>query len=446
MSLPAPFVPLANNSTEFNDRPKATKHNRNVARRNVMNQYYVGHVYSMMSTIPVDYLYWFAQPPLKSLTVTGESKAQILKQFRSAVLQSKLEAACISGVELHCSGYLQHVINILIEVVGSHVHIHNPNIGSRILERYKRFEKQIGLPSKNAGTVHFPDDNDKEQKFFSRPEVLGYRSTLNCQPVRNFVVEMISVVTLSHQKEMTLPEINPKDVNQNYLYTAAKSLKIGGTNILKIIMKNELKVVLQVIEKYLLHKNSKTEKVIFWILWLIKLENKLKRKGEKLPCKTLKIEGVPRKQTDHWVWYIWKSLFSRLSFCPAFKKKQIIDLYELFKIDFTKTIVVQRLPILFFAIRLLKYDVANHFPAILNNLHLHVQAYSNVNALYRNLQIKLARRSWVNVVGTERLEKATKPKKMTKTMLKEMEKRRSIMSMNEKMAYLDIIPKADNHF
>lgn len=444
MSQPAPFEPFTDNGLPFNDRPINTTSNRNVIRKNTNNNYYIGHVYSMMSTIPQDYLFWFSQSPLKSLTITGESKAQIVKQFRSSILQSKLGAACMFGVELHCSGYLQNVINVLIEIIGSHIHIHNPNIGTRIVERYKKFYKQINLPDKTAGTIHFPDENDIH--FFNRPEVLGYRSTLNCQPIRNFVIEIISIVTLSHQKEMTLPKINPKDISHNYLYNAAKSLKIGGSNLMKIIMKNELKIVLQVIEKYLLYKNPKTEEVIYWILWLLKLESKIKRKGEKLPCKTIKVENVPKKQTDHWVWYIWKSLFSRLSFCPVFKKKQIVDLYEIFKIDFTKTIINQRIPILFFAIRLLKYDVANHFPSILNNLHLHVQAYSNVNTLYRNLQIKLARKSWVNVTGSSTIEKETKPKKMTKAMIKDMEHKKATISLDKKMAYLDIIPKADNYF
>jgi len=441
MSLPAPFIPSTSDNLNINDKPVTTTINK--ITNNTINNYYISHVYSIMSTIPEDYLFWFSQPPLKSLTITGESKAQILKEFRSAVLQSKLSNACILGIELHCSGYLQHVINILIEIIGSHVHIHNPNIGSRLIERYKKFNKQISLPSKNVGTIHFPDENDKH--FFNRPEILGYRSTLNCQPIRNFVVEMITIITLSHQKEMTLPRINQNDVSHNYLYNVAKSLKIEGKNLMKVIMKNELRVVLQVIEKYLLHKNTKTEEVIYWILWLIKLESKIKKKGEKLPCKKLKIEGVPKNQTDHWSWYIWKSLFSRVSFCPVFKKKQIIDLYEIFKIDFTKTIVNQRMPILFFAIRLLKYDIANHFPSILNNLHVHVQAYSNVNTLYRNLQIKLARKSWVNVVGSEKVEE-TKPQKMTKTMIKDMEKKKEFISLNRKMAYLDIIPKADTHF
>jgi hypothetical protein len=452
MSIPAPFTPLPNNLGEcmqFNDRPINTSHNKNTVKQNVINQYYVGHIYSIVSTVPDDYLYWFSPSPIKTLTVTGESKSQILNTFRNAVLQSKLEAACITGIELHCSGYLQQVINILIEIIGSHVHIHNPNIGSRLLERYKRFEKQINLPEKNAGTTHFPnvsENRELDELFFNKPEVLGYRTTLNCQPVRNFVIEMISVVTLSHQKQMTLPTINPKDVNNNYLYSAAKSLKIGGTNLLKIITKNELKIVLEVIEKYLLHKDSKTEETIYWILWLIKLENKIKKKGESIPCKAINVNGVQKKQTDHWVWYIWKSVFSRVSFCHSFKKKQIIDLYEIFKIDFTKTIIIIRLPILFFAIRLLKYDVSNNFPSILNNLHLHVQTYSNVNTLYRNLQIKLATKSWVSITGNDKIEKAKQPKKMTNKMLKELEQKKSYLSLHEKTAYLDIIPKADNHF
>ena len=44
-------------------------------------------------------------------------------------------------------------------------------------------------------------------------------------------------MTLSHQKQMTLPIINPKDVSHNYLYKKARMLKIGGTNLDKVIMK-----------------------------------------------------------------------------------------------------------------------------------------------------------------------------------------------------------------
>ncbi len=211
MSLHAPFTPLNDNTSLQFNRPSAT--NRQI--RSNVNQYYMGHIYSMVSTVPKDYLYWFSPPSSKSLTVTGESKAQILKQFKSSLLQSKLEAACINGVELHCSGYLPQVINILIEIIGSHVHIHNPNICSRLLERFKRFEKQqmcnlSGSQYKGPlGTTQFPGE-DGDESFFNRPEIFCYRSTLNCQPVRNFVVEIISLITLSHQKEMALPKINPK--------------------------------------------------------------------------------------------------------------------------------------------------------------------------------------------------------------------------------------------
>ena len=440
MSIPAPFIPDKGNNIEFNNRPINTSPDKQI-KRNIINEYYIGHIYSILSTIPNEYLYWFSPSHMKSLTVTGESKAQILNMFKNAVSQSKFETACITGVELHCSGYLQQVINILVEVIGSHVHIHNPNICTRFIERYKRFEKQIGIPEKSAGTVHFPEEID--EIFINKPEVLAYRTNLNCQPVRNFVIEIISLVTLSHQKEMTLPTITPKELDKNHLYNTAKSLKIGGTNLIKVIEQNELKIILEVIEKYLLHKDTKTEEVIYWVLWLVKFESKIKKKGENIPCKSININGVHKKQTDHWVWYIWKSLFLRVSFCPPFKKKQIIDVYEIFKIDFTKTLISQRLPLLFFAIRLLKYDISNNFPSILNNLHLHIQAYSNVNTLYKNLQIKLATKSWVSVTDNNKVEKEPK---LTKTMLKEMEKKKSSISLSQKTAYLDIIPKADTHF
>ena len=446
MSLHAPFIP--GNTNNFNLPALST---RKPDKASSINKYFVGHVYSMYSTIPNNYLFWYKKQPNKNLTITGESKNHIMLKFKNAILQSNLGLACKLGVELHCSGYFQEILNIIIEIIGTHVHIHNPNISTRILERYRRFQRQINLPS-NAGTIEFPEN----ELFFEKPEILEYQHTLNCQPVRNFLAEIIATITLSHQKEMLLPNVDNKDLNQNYLYVEAVKLNIPKAVVKRDLMKNELKVVLEVIKRCLLHTNAKTEKAIYWILWLIKLEAKIKRKGEKLPCKTLNIEGVPKEHTDHWVWYIWKSLFGRLSHCNDFKKKQIIDIYELFKLDFTKTIVTRRLPLLFFSIQMINYNVSNLLPAILNNLHLHIQVYSNINTLYRNLQIQLARKSWIQMVrqpiqNQNIIQKSTtvtkvKPKKITKKAQQEIEHKRQITSLNKKLEYLDIIPKANNYF
>lgn len=399
-----------------------------------------GDISYSVSTIPSDYIFWFKQCPQKTISISGESKSQIIHLFQTSVLQSNLGNACLYGVELHCSGQLQQVINVLITIIGTHVHIHNPDIASRFVERYKKYYNQINVLPK-SGLFEIQSSTD-----LYRPEVLEYDSNLNSQEVRNFVVEVITIVTLSHQKEISLPKVNKEDVNQNYLYKVAKNLQIGGSNILKMIEKNELQVVLKIIEKYLLYKVPKSEEVIFWILWLCKMENKIKRKGENLPCKKLNIDNVQKNQTDHWVWYIWKSLFSRLSFYSVLKKKQIVSLYEMFKIDFTKSIVIQRLPILFFAVRLLKNETSFQFPPMMHNIHLYVQAYSNINTLYRNLQNKLMTKSWTRVVDQDKIEKASQPTKQTKKMMKEMEQRKEFLSFNKKMEYLSVIPKANNHF
>lgn len=446
MSFHAPFIP--DNADNFT---LPTLSIRKPDKSISINRYFVGHVYSMVSTIPKNYLFWYKKQPNKSLTISGESKAQLLLTFRNAVLQSNLGLACKTGVELHCSGYFQEIINILIEIIGSHVHIHNPNIPLRFLERYNRFKRQIKLP-KNAGTIDFPDN----ELFFKRPDVLEYKYTLNCQPVRNFLSEIISTIALSHQKETMLPKIDNKNLNQNHLYVEAIKLNIPKAVVKKELLKNELKIILEVIKKCLLHKVSKTQDAIYWILWLIKYEGKIKRKGEKLPCKTLKIEGVPKEHTNHWVWYIWKSVFARLSHCNDFKKKQIINIYELFKIDFTKTIIKQRLPLLFFAIQMINYNVSNLLPAILNNLHLHIQVYSNINTLYRNLQIRLARKSWIQIARKPLIKNSPvinniKPRqpqkpKISKKQKKEMEYKKHMTTLNKKLEYLDIIPKANNYF
>jgi hypothetical protein len=443
----APFEPSTDNNHYFDGKPKSstiTKQYRNYSS----NDDFIGHIYSFASTIPRDYLYWFSPSPKKNLTVTGESKAQVLKLFRNSLLQSQLSIAGKLAVELHCSGYFNQAFNIIIEIIGSHIHIHNPNISSHIYEKYKKFRKQMGIPKK-CGTIKFPTDDDKN--FYGQECVLSYRSTLNCQTVRNFIMELISLICLSHQKEMSLPRVIPSDVNDDMLCKTAKSLKIADKKIKKLIKKNEMGMVLQVIEKYLFFKVPKVEDAIYWILWLIKLESKQKRRGVKMPCKSLSITGVPKTESDHWIWYVWKILIKRLKFYPTFKKIQISNIYYLFKVNFIKTFAICRLPLLFFAIRLLTYDVSNNFPSVINQLHLYVQACSNVNVLYRNLQISLSKRSWVDIVGYKEeikdepdvtLDKKRKPKTTSAKVTKKEAKKFELFNIKKKTAYLDILPKS----
>lgn len=448
----APFSPSPTKDSISFDIPKISAPMRKSICRVSLNNDYVGHVYSFACTIPIDYLYWFSPSPRKTLTVTGESKAQVLKQFRDAVLSSKLALAAQLAIELHCSGYFSQAFMIIVEIIGSHIHIHNPNICSYVVDRYKKFRKQLGLPSR-CGTTHFPEQkNEKEFKeFCNKAEIQAYRSTINCQAVRNFVVEMVTLVCLSHQKEMALPRVSNSDINIDKLCVSATSYKVGGRDPMRIARKNELTLALQIIEKLLLYKDPKIEDAIYWILWIVKLDDRCKRKGENLPCKTMKVQNVARSETNHWVWYVWKSLFVRVNFCPLFKKIQITNIYYLFRIDYTKQVTICRLPLLFFAIRLLKYDVGNSFPAVINHLHLHIQACANVNVLYRNLQIRLARKSWVDIIGSSKSDdqhldsrvKPNKPQKLSRSEEKKRIKELELSNLHNKTAYMDIVPRTN---
>jgi hypothetical protein len=337
--------------------------------------------------------------------------------------------------------YLQ-AFQIIAELVGSHVHIHNPNIATRLATRFKKYYKQLGIPAK-GGMLDFPDETD-EKAFLKRPEIHAYASTLNCQPVRNFVIESVILISLSHQKEMTLPRIKPSNVTLSNLCKEARRRKIGGSRPEKMAEKNALNLAFEVVKKLIFYKTPKTEDAIYWILWTHKYNMKFNKKLKKSPCRPLHVQGVARVHSDHWVWYMWKILLSRVAHYPDFKKRQIVDIYYLFKIGFSKTSAVRKLPLMFFAIRLLKYDLGNNFPAVINQLHLHVQACANVNILYRNLQIRLARKSWTSVcdpIEVERVKTGRKNGKLTKTEKKEEESKLRKMFMDKKMAYLEYIPR-----
>ena len=407
----------------------------------------MGHIYSLLSTIPPSHLFWFPPCPRKTLTITGDSRVEMLKEFREAVQNSKLSIACNLAVELHCSGYFLNTFLILTEIIGSHVHIHNPNLATHLAEQYRKFSKQLSYPP-NTGTFDFPQQR-YEEEFYERKEVKQLQATINSQLVRNFIAESVALVALSHQKELTLPTVKQEEVTMEHLCNVARRHKVGGTDPERIAKKNELALTLALIQRLLFYKTPKVDDAIYWIVWIIKLENKYKKNGDKLSCpRSSKVSDVDSVNTDHWVWHIWKSVFARLSRMPRFKQKQVSDVYFLFKIMFTKNLVDRKLPLLYFALRLLKYDMGNQFPAVINHLHLHVQVCANINTLYRNLMIRLARKSWTQVcelsevqkIENQTTEKEKKEKKPTKKEIKEHEVQLKRTSLHDRTAYLDIVP------
>lgn len=452
-------------------------------RRPSPNDSILGHVFSFACTIPRNYLFWFRPCPRQTQTISGESRSAILLRFREALLSSKLEAAGQLAVELHCSGFFPMAFGIIVDIIGSHIHIHSPGIASYVASRHRKLAKQLGLPAHECGTLDYPEDPEDEEAFFTRPEVTAYRSTLNCQAVRNFVIELVSIICLSHQKQIAMPIIQDKDVCPEYVAAAATSLKVGGTNVLSVARKNEVGVSLQIMERLLFHKEPKVEDFVFWIVWTSKLEARCKRKGEKLPCKTLSINDVAQTESDHWSWYVWRIIFKRVGAYPQYKKTQIMDIFYLYRLNFQKANALIKLPLMIMATRLMvMVGDQPGMSSIINHVHLHIQACSNVNVLYRNMQIKLCRRSWADndddrtqppdqevadadaAAPGENLEVkkpvaagagtgagrgfgrgagrgVVKIKPMTKTQIRDQAREKTFFELQQKTAYLNILPK-----
>ena len=57
-------------------------------------------------------------------TITGYKKTEIKKQFQKCLDQKNIELAIRWGIELHCSGNLKEVFNILILFAASNIKSH----------------------------------------------------------------------------------------------------------------------------------------------------------------------------------------------------------------------------------------------------------------------------------------------------------------------------------
>lgn len=367
----------------------------------------IGHKYTLESTIPEEYKVTFMQCPKKTLTICGNSKNEIIKSFKNSVLQSNLIEASRLGVELHASGFIQEILNVLIEVIGTHIHLSCPNLSVLINTKYKRYEKQMKLKDSNAN--------------------------VNNQCIRNVLIEFITLCTLSYQRQRKEILVKKEDIKATRLAKVAQELHIKDVH--KMMKRNEIMVFFKVIEQLL--DSSEIELIKYWITWMLKYEAKHKIK---LPCKSLNILGVSKEDSSHWIFYIWKFLVKKYSSFPYFKQRQIINIYSLFCIHYKKSMLSQRIPLVYFGVELLQFDNNNFYSTIIMKESLYIQACANVNVLYKNLQAMLKKYSWKNVLGYQ--EPEPKPMKSSKK-----NKQKSYLSKEEidkSMEYLDIIPSSNS--
>lgn len=292
------------------------------------------------------------------MTFTGYKKTDVIKQFEKSILDNNLESACHWLVELHISGRMDNIWQIYFEILSKNININNPHLASWMWLKFKKYCLLIQVFNK------------------------GYEyECRNNQEIRNLLIDILVMIVYSSKCNKFNKKINISDkdfIQQNYLIKMRYKQSLKINNLITENIDNELKLGLNEILNLIYNDNMKD--IIYWYNWLEKLE-KLKKKNKiDLVIPNTMLKYISPKFQNHWVWIIWKYIFSEISDNQV--NNEINALYHIYLYKYSNSTRNKKQYILYHAIALLNEDINWKIPLI-SVYKYRIQACCNINQLYK---------------------------------------------------------------
>lgn len=285
-------------------------------------------------------------------TITGYKKTEIKKQFQKCLDQKNIELAIRWGIELHCSGNLKEVFNILILFAASNIKSH---------------------------LIFYMID-----KYLSKIEIIEEQlkkkiETRNNQEARNLLVDIIFIVCTAERSNV--PFIKIFDTN-NYTVIAKdleyiRPLRYPNDNKECVLAINE---IITYLIKFKVHREYKFHGLLFWYYWLEKIEQQYKKQR-------LQFENNPRENSKdilpkNFRWFLWEVILNQAERESNNIYVIIKAMYNCYIYKQTKTTVFKRKDIIIKALFLL---FNKQIKPVIRSFSKRLQVCCSSNVFYKEI-------------------------------------------------------------
>ena len=369
-------------------------------------------------------------------TFTGFKKMDVINQLSKSIENGKLEEACFWSVELHISGHINLIWNEIFNIMTKKINIENPKLPLWLWLKYKKFLQIIKGYTK---TFEFEHRNNQE--------------------IRNLLVDVVAVIALSRKNEefdkKNLPKIENKDFTEESI---KRNMIARDLNLIVDEISNEddseIKIAINEIANHLRNDRSRVDHLIYWYIWLVKLE-KFKQKNKiKLKSQKREIKHINTKYNGDWIWLLWRIILKETEYKNDKKIKiQVVSLYNIYKYRYTNIGKDKKQYAILFSFMLLKNRNNWNMP-IIRFYHLRIQACGNINQLYKLKKQEQPKKGEEKEMY-ENIKNSVKPKIEIKTSNKKekfkidpkkREEEREEAKMFEKINHLNnLIVYKENH-
>lgn len=294
-------------------------------------------------------------------TFSRYKTTDVIKKLEDSIIHGNLEEACNWFIELHISGKMTHIWEIIFTSISKNINLKNPNLTSWTWLKYVKYAAIIKKFNKNY-------------EYESR----------NNQEIRNLFADIITIIICSEKSTVfdKLPKISNKDILYN---NYSQKILFKDQNMIEEIFPDavnidkEFKIGINEIANQI--TTGKMKELIYWCLWLDKIHKSKKKNSMEFICPEIEIKDINKKYHSDWVWSIWYMILLKSKHCPQLVN-EINALYNIYKWKYTTASIHKKQYILYHTLLLLKDSVNWKIPLI-NRYEYRIQACCNINQLYK---------------------------------------------------------------
>jgi hypothetical protein len=302
---------------------------------------------------------------LKKNTISNFSKKEAIQLFQTEFNKKRIDATLFWLVELHCSGHIDFIWQYLFLNMSNNINILNPKLPTYLLNNYISY--------------------NKIKKKYKR-NILDMR---NCQQTRKQLTDIIIISIQSATTPLLSDEgkykinITKKIAEDIRPYVRATNFRLV-TNIIKQNDHPIVKIAINELSLHLLTKESRYTKVLFWI----KVLDKYHRINKNIKNEPRNINNIDEKYHIEWVWIVWDVILNlSKNTLNTIAQEQINSLFDIYKLDFSKSMQNKKLCHILHAILLIKTN-PDWSIKITNNETIKHKKIKSIGRLYEALNTR----------------------------------------------------------
>jgi hypothetical protein len=298
------------------------------------------------------------------ISFSGYKKTDVMNVLLKSIETKKIENTCNWVAECLCSGYIENCWEKILLYASSVISINNP------LLPFYLYKKNILFYN-----IYDNIDHNKEKN-----EIINLR---NDQIIRNLFFSVSTILSLSSKTKRynKYPKIKLEDFNFNNIsLRLSANTNLLPNNFIHFNEPEELKIIINEIYFHLKNKLNGYDKCIYWILWILEWEKKIKKNKGSWNIDNRNI-NVDEKYKGDLIWIIWELILIESKNRNTDIQKQVKSLHELYISNFKIGKKYKRLPYLLNSVVYLMHNI-NFNIKLIPNLDVYIQSQINNNKLF----------------------------------------------------------------